>query len=236
MKTQIALLGCLMLAWNVAMANVNCAKAPYGESVAQYGRDEFRLGIMSMTHSDNHPSEPRAMRRKIDKEMRGACLAKFYGENLPRYAKLGLPPHVLAIESVGSIAAVAINWDGRDHRGRGAVQPPSSTASVSVPNRRPPASGQTHASPSPAHIHYMKVTSNFPACPRMVDLERLLSAALIDNAAWPQAEEAGKRHGCIELHAGDRVYRVRTNAWRGASQVRPEGQTKTYWTDATVIR
>lgn len=236
MKMQIVVLGCLMLAWNVAIANVDCAKAPYGESVAQYGRDEFQLGIISMTHNDSHRSVPRAVLQRIEKEMRAACLAKFYGENLPRYAKVGLPRHMLATESVGSIAAAVIKWNRPNDLGSGTVPAPSSTVSVSVPTKRPTVSANTHDSSSLTDIHYMKVTSNFPACPRQVDLKRLLTAALVDNAAWPQAEAAGKRHGCIELYAGDRVDRVRSDRWSGVIQVRPQGRTRTYWTDAAVVR
>lgn len=235
MKTQIALLGCLVLAWNVAIANVDCARAPYGESVGRYGRDEFQLGILSMMHSASHPAVPRAT-RTIDKEMRAACLAKFYGESLPRYAKLGLPPQRLATESVGSIAAVAMHWNEPPHRSSGTVSPPSGMARVSVPAGQPTASAETHDSSSLAHVHYMRVTASFSACPRKVDLKRLLVAALIDNAAWPQAEAAGRRHGCIELHAGDRVDRVSRDSWGGMVRVRPEGLTMTYWTDAMVVR
>ena len=236
MKTQIALLGCLILAGNVAVANVDCAKAPFGESVAQYGRDEFQLGMLSMRHRANGPSVPRAMSRKIDKAMRAACLAKFYGENVPRYARLGLPPRRLASESVGSIAAAAITWNRPQHPGSATVARPSGTASISPPTQRPTASETTRGPPSRAHIHYLKVTSNFPACPRKVDLKRILTAALIDKAAWPQAEASGKRHGCIELHAGERVDRVRTDGWGGVTLVRPEGHTRVYWTDTMVVR
>ena len=130
MKTQVALLGCLILAGNVAIANVNCAKAPFGESVAQYGRDEFQLGVLSMAHYENSPSAPQAMRQKIGKAMRAACLAKFYGENLPQYARLGLAPHGLASESVGSIAAAALHWERPRHPGSGTVSRPSGMASV----------------------------------------------------------------------------------------------------------
>ncbi len=236
MKTQVALLGCLILAGNVAIANVNCAKAPFGESVAQYGRDEFQLGVLSMAHNENSPSAPQAMRQKIGKAMRAACLAKFYGENLPQYARLGLAPHGLASESVGSIAAAALHWERPRHPGSGTVSRPAGMASVSASTRRPSASETTRGPPSVVHIHYLRVTSNFPACPRKVDLKRILTAALIDNAAWPQAEAAGKRHGCIELHAGERVDRVRTDGWGGVTQVRPEGRTRAYWTDTMVVR
>lgn len=236
MKMQIAALGCLMLAWNVAIANVDCAKAPYGESVAQYGRDEFQLGIISVTHNDDHPSVPRVVLQRIEKEMRAACLAKFYGRDLPRYAKAGVRRHMLETESVGSIAAAVIKWTRPNDLGRGAVPAPSRTVSFSAPTKRPRVSGNTHNSSSLTDIHYVKVTSDFPACPRRVDLKRLLTAALVDNAAWPQAEAAGKRHGCIELYAGDRVNRVRSDRWSGVIQVRPQGQTRTYWTDAAVIR
>lgn len=81
MKTQIALLGCLVLAWNVASAHVSCAKAPYGESVAQFGRDEFRLGLIAAGHAADHSSVPPAMARAIDRAMRAACLAKFHGRD-----------------------------------------------------------------------------------------------------------------------------------------------------------
>ena len=236
MKQQIALLGCLILAGNVAIAGVDCTKAPFGESVAQYGRDEFQLGMISLAHNANDPSVLRAMMHRIDREMRAACLAKFDGEELPRYAKLGLPPQRLATESVGSIAAVALDWRRPHHRGSGTVAPHSSSTSVSASANMPAASAKPHGPPSLAHIHYMKVTANFPACPREVDLKRILTAALIDNAAWPQTEAAGKKHGCIELHAGERVSRVRTDGWGGVTQVRPEGRTRAYWTDTMVVR
>lgn len=236
MKTRIALLGCLVLACNVAVANVDCAGAPYGESVAQYGRDEFQLGLIAMAHDDHPPSVPRALFRKVDKEMRAACLAKFYGVHRSRYARLGLPPHGLATESVGSIAAVTLRWSRPSPRGGGTAPLSSATASIPVPAKRPAASGETPDSSSSAPVHYTKVKSNFPACPRRVDLKRILVAALIDNAAWPQAEAAGKRHGCIELHAGDRVDRVRTDRWSGVTQVRPEGQTRIFWTDSVAVK
>ena len=225
MATRIALLGCLMLAWNVAIANVDCATAPYGESVGRYGRDEFQLGVLSMTHSASHPGAPQATIRKIAREMRAACLAKFYGENLPRYARLSLPAQKLATDSVGSIAAVALHWGEPSHRSSVTVSPVSGTARSSVPVERPTAT-----------VHYMRMTSDFSACPRRVDLKRLLAAALIDKAEWPQAAAAGRRHGCIELHAGDRVERVRSDRWGGVIQVRPAGRTGTYWTDSMAVR
>lgn len=235
MKTWVGLLACLMLAGNVAMANVDCAKAPYGESVGRYGRDEFQLGVMSMTHNPNPASAPRALDRKIDQEMRAACLAKFRGEDLPRYAGLGLPPERLAAASVGEIAAVAIGWSSPRHQVSRTLAPHSSIAAAPAAALRS-AAAATHA-PSPATpLHSMKVTSSFPACPRQVDLKRLLSAALIDNAAWPEAEAAGKRHGCIELHAGERVYRLRSDSWSGVTQVQPQGQTGAYWTDAMAVK
>lgn len=235
MKTRIALLGCLMLAGNVAIANVDCASAPYGESVGRYGRDEFQLGVMSMMHNASPASAPRAMNRKIGQEMHAACLAKFYGENLPRYAGLGLPPERLATASVGEIAAVAIGWNAPRPRVGSTVASPSSTVSVPAPAGRP-AAAATHTPSPAAALHSMKVTSSFPACPRQVDLKRLLSAALIDNAAWPDAEAAGKRHGCIELHTGERVYRVQSDSWSGVTRVRPQGQTSAYWTDAMAVK
>lgn len=236
MKTRIALLGCLVLVWNTAIAKVECAKAPYGESVAQYGRDEFQLGVMSKTHNDRHASGQEAMMKKIDREMRAACLAKFYGKNVSRYTKLGMPPHALASKSVGSIAAVAMNWSTSHRRSSGAVVPPSRTGSVSPTVKPAIASNGAHNTPSGAHRHYMKVTSNFPACPRKVDLKRLLAVALIDKTGWRAAEAASKRHGCVELHAGEHVYRLKTDLWDGVIEVRPQGRTRTYWTDAMVVK
>lgn len=239
MKARIALLGCLMLAWNVAMANVDCAKPPYGESVGRYGRDEFQLGILAMTHSAGHPAAPRAMIRKIDGELRAACRAKFYGENLPRYARLALPPQRLATDSVGSIAAVALHWQEPPHRSSGAVSPVPGAARAPAPAVSP-VPGAARA-PAPAErpiapVHYMRMTSDFSACPRRVDLKRLLAAALIDKQAWPQAAAAAKRHGCIELHAGDRVERISSDGWGGVIQVRPAGHARAYWTDSLVVR
>lgn len=225
MKTQVALFGCLMLACNVAIANVDCDRAPYGESVGRYGRDEFQLGILSVMHNGSHPGAPRAMIQKIDEEMRAACLAKFKGENLPRYARLALPPQGLATETVGSIAAAALHWNEPPQRGSASVPAVSGTARVPVAVER--------AAPP---VHYMRMTSDFSACPRRVDLKRLLAAALIGNASWPEAEAVGKRHGCIELHAGDRVERVGSDRWAGVIRVRPAGRTAAYWTDAMVVR
>ena len=236
MKQQIALLGCLILAGNVAIANVDCARAPFGESVSQYGRDEFHLGMLSMAHIHHDPSVPRATMHQIDREMRAACRAKFYGEELPRYAKLGFTPHRLSTESVGAIAAVALNWSGPEHRAGGAVPRTASVANVSASKNLRTASRKPHSPPALRHIHYASVTSNFPACPRRVDLKRILTAALINNAAWPQAEAAGKKHGCIELHAGERVARIRTDGWSGVTEVRPAGDTKAYWTDSMVVK
>lgn len=236
MKQQIALLGCLILAGHAAIAGVDCAKAPFGESVAQYGRDEFQLGMISTEHNANDPSMLRATLQRIERQMRAACLAKFDGEGLPRYAKLGLTPQRLAAESVGSIAAIALDWRRPQHRGSGAAAPHSSITSVSASAHMPAASPKPHGPPSLAPIPYMKVRANFPACPRKVDLKRILSAALIDPAAWPQAEAAGKAHGCIELRAGERVSRVRTDGWGGVTQVRPAGHARTYWTDTMVVQ
>ena len=224
-----------MLAGNIAMANVDCAKAPYGESVDRYGRDEFQLGVMSMTRNANVASAPRAMSRKIDREMRAACRAKFYGEDLSRYTGLGLPPKRLAAASVGEIAAVAVGWNEPSRQISSAVASRSSRVPV-PPSALRPAAAATHAPSSAAPLHSMRVTSSFPACPRRVDLKRLLSAALIDHAAWPEAEAAGKRHGCIELHAGERVYRLRSDSWSGVTRVRPQGRTGAYWTDTMAVK
>jgi hypothetical protein len=236
MKMRIALLGCLVLAWHTAMANVDCAKAPYGESIAQYGRDEFQLGIIAVAHAGHAASRPRALFRKADKAMRAACLAKFHGLHRSRYARLGVPPHALATESVGSIAAVTLAGTRPNPPETGTAALSSATASLAEPAKRPAVSGEAPASSPRTPIRYAQVTSNFPACPRRVDLKRFLVAALIDKAAWPRAEATGKRHGCIELHAGERVDRVRTDRWSGVAQVRPEGRAGTYWTDAIVIR
>ena len=236
MKQQIALLACFILVGNVALANVDCARAPFGESVAQYGRDEFHLGMLSMAHDNNDSSVPRSTLQKVDGEMSAACLAKFYGKNLPRYAKLGLTPLRLATESVGSIAADALNWSRPDHGSHGSAPPPSSGTDVAASNNLPAASGKFRRPPSLVHVHYVMVTSNFPACPRRVDLKRILSAALINAATWPQAEAAGKEHGCIELHAGERVSRIRTDGWSGVTEVQPAGHTRTYWTDSMVVK
>jgi hypothetical protein len=236
MKQQIALLGCLILAGNVAMAGVDCAQAPFGESVAQYGRDAFQLGMISVAHTANDPSARRATMHRIDRQMRAACLAKFDGEDLPRYAKLGLPPRRLATESVGSIAAVALKWRRPHPRGSDAAAAHSIITSVSASPDVPATSAKPHGPPARALIHSMKVTSNFPACPRKVDLRRILTAALIDTAAWPEAEAAGKAHGCIELHTGERVSRVRTDEWGGVTEVRPAGHTRAYWTDTMVLK
>jgi hypothetical protein len=236
MKTRIALLGCLVLGWHIAMANVDCARAPYGESIAQYGRDEFQLGIIARAHAGHPASRPRALFRKADKAMRAACLAKFYGLHRSRYARLGVSPQGLASESVGSIAAVTLTGARPHPPEAGTPRLSSATASLPEPAKRPAASGEAPAASPRAPLRYARVTSNFPACPRRVDLKRFLVAALINKAAWPQAEATGKRHGCIELHAGDRVDRVRTDRWNGVAKVRPEGRAGTYWTDAIVIR
>ena len=192
--------------------------------------------LQSRAHNRNDPSVPRATMHKIDREMRAACLAKFYGENLPRYARLGLTPHRLSTESVGSIAAAALNWSGPDHRGNAANPHPASIASVPASRNLPTAARKPRAPTAPVHTHYVEVTANFPACPRRVDLKRILTAALINNASWPQAEAAGKKHGCIELHAGERVARIRTDGWSGVTEVRPAGHTRTYWTDTMVVK
>jgi hypothetical protein len=241
MKSRIALLGCLTLAGNVAMANVDCAKAPYGESVGRFGRDEFQLGAMSVAHNANSMSAPGSVSSEIDRQMRAACLAKYYGKHLPRYTRLGLAPGTLAAESVGEIAAVAIGWNAPRRQVGDTVASSSGTVSSGAvravaPATRPRAVAAAQVPSSAAPLPVMKVASSFPACPRQVDLRRLLSAALIDNAAWPEAEAAGKRHGCIELHAGEPVYRVAINSWSGVARVRPVGLKGTYWTDAMAVK
>jgi hypothetical protein len=236
MKTRIALLGCLVLAWNVASAHVNCAKAPYGESIVQFGRDEFRLGMIAAAHNDDRPSVPQAMRRALERAMRAACRAKFHGRNLARYSKLGLSPRSLQTRSVGSIAAVTVRWSSPYHRRSDRIAPVSSVSARSPPaGRRSPSGGVPHAR-SPADNHSVAVTSSFPACPRRVDIQTLLSAALIDKSDWPQAEANGRRHGCIVLDAGERVYPLRRETWTGLIQVRPKGHTRTYWTDTAAVR
>lgn len=236
MKRQIALLGCVILAGNVAIANVDCAKAPYGESVARYGRDEFQLGMIAKMHSGSGTTVARTMIRRVDKAMRAACRAKFQGRNLHRYVKLGLPPRMLAAISVGSIAAVVLNWKRQPRPEGGAASRPLRTAGASVPANRPRTSGSTVAPSVVAHANVVKITSNFPACPRRTDLKRLLTAALINKSGWSQAKAIGKRHGCIELHAGERVDRLRSDQWGGVTQVRREGHTRTYWTDSMAVR
>lgn len=229
-----------MLAWNVASANVDCSTPPYGESVAQYGRDEFRLGIIAMMHNDDRPLVPQSMMREVDKEMRAACLAKFYGQNLPRYSRLGLSPHSLRKQSVGSIAAVGLSWNRPYHRGSARVPSASSTASGTAAGpaltKRPTDSGKKQSSSFHSGNNLLKVTSNVPACPYKEDIKMLLSAALIDEASWPKAAAVGKRHGCIELRAGERVYRVRSDKWAGLIRVRPEGRAKAYWTDTLMVK
>lgn len=236
MKPQIALLGCLMLVSHGAMANIDCARAPYGESISRYGRDEFQLGVLAVKRDGGKPSIPQDTMHRIEKEMSAACLAKIYGENLPRYVRLGLSPHALASESVGTIAAVALAWSGPQPGTNPGVAPQPAVSGAAPPMKPPAASGEPGDASPATQMHYVRVTSNFAACPRKVDLERLLSAALIDSAEWPQAEAAGKRHGCIQLHAGDRVDRLATDRWGGMTQVRPEGQTAAYWTDTMVVR
>lgn len=236
MKTRIALLGCLVLACNVASAHVDCAKAPYGESVAQYGRDEFQLGIIAVTHDDNNPSVPQAMIREIDGAMRAACLAKFYGRNRPRYAKLGLPPHLLKTQSIGSIAALAVDWHRPYRHSSGRVAPATGAPGSSATAGQRAQARDSRRAASAADREYLTVTSNFPACPRKTDLQALLSAALIDESEWPRAEAKGRKYGCIELHAGDHVYPLRRDRWTGLIQVRPDGRARTYWTDTLVVK
>ena len=237
MKTQLALLGCLALAWNVANAGVNCAKAPFGESLAQFGRDEFRLGMLAATRDDLHRSAPPpALLRQIERAMRGACLAKFHGHNLTRYSRLGLSPRSLKTRSIGSIAALTVNWNGSHPRGSGRIAPASSASGESPSAARRTVSGAVRHAPPPANGPSVAVTSSFPACPRRVDFERLLSAALIVKSDWSKAEAKGKRHGCIELRAGERVYRLRTDTWSGLTEVRPAGRTRAYWTDTVAVK
>lgn len=236
MKTRTALLGCFVLAWSVANAQVNCAHAPYGESVAQFGRDEFRLGMIAAAHAGDRRSVPQAMAREIDRAMRGACLAKFHGHNLTRYSKLGLSPRSLKTRSIGSIAALTVNWNGSHPRGSGRIAPASSASGESPSAARRTVSGAVRHAPPPANGPSVAVTSSFPACPRRVDFERLLSAALIDKSDWSKAEAKGKRHGCIELRAGERVYRLRADTWSGLTQVRPAGRTRAYWTDTVAVK
>lgn len=236
MKTRFALLGCLVLTWSVASAHVNCAQAPYGQSVAQFGRDEFRLGMIAAAHAGDHRSVPQAMVREIDRAMRGACLAKFRGRGLARYSKLGLSPGSLKTRSIGSIAALTVNWNGPYPHGSGRISPASSTSGGSPAAARRKASGGVRRAPPPANGPSVAVTSSFPACPRRVDFETLLSAALIDKSDWSKAEAKGKRHGCIELRAGERVYRVRSDTWTGLTQVRPARRARTYWTDTVAVK
>jgi hypothetical protein len=236
MKTQIAVLGCLALAWNVANASVDCAKAPFGESLAQFGRDEFRLGMLAATHAEDHRPAPPALLRRIDRSMRAACLAKFYGDNLPRYSKLGLSPDVLKTRSVGSIAALTVDWNGRYRHGLGGTAPVSRASSGPASTARPMAPGGMRSSPPPAGKPLVPVTTDFPACPRKVDFQSLLSVALIDKSGWARAEAKGRGHGCIELRAGERVYPLRRERWTGLIQVRPAGRTRAYWTDAVAVK
>ena len=235
MKTQIALLGCLVLAWGVARANVNCARAPYGESVAQFGRDEFRLGMIAATHNDDRPSVPQAMVREIDRAMRAACLAKFHDHNLARYSRLGLSPDSLKTRSIGSIAALTIGWSRPYRRGSGGI-PPARSPSGGSPAGQRTASGEARHALPPADNRSVAVASNFPACPRRVDIQTLLSAVLIDKADWPRAEAEGRRHGCIVLRAGERVHPLRSETWSGLIQVRPDGHTRSYWTDTVAVK
>ena len=236
MKTRITFLGCLVLAWSVASAHVNCAQAPYGESVAQFGRDEFRLGMIAAAHAGDRRSVPQAMAREIDRAMRGACLAKFHGHNLTRYSRLGLSPRSLKTRSIGSIAALTVNWNGSHPRGSGRIAPASSASGESPSAARRTVSGAVRHAPPPANGPSVAVTSSFPACPRRVDFETLLSAALIDKSDWSRAEAKGRRHGCIELRAGERVYRLRSDTWAGLTQVRPAGRARTYWTDIVAVK
>ncbi len=236
MKTRTALLGCFVLAWSVANAQVNCAHAPYGESVAQFGRDEFRLGMIAAAHAADPRSVPQATVRAIDRAMRGACRAKFHGRDLARYSKLGLSPRSLKTRSIGSIAALTVNWNGSYPHGSGRIAPASSTSGGSPAAARRTASGGVRRAPPPASGPSVAVTSSFPACPRRVDFETLLSAALIDKSDWSRAEAKGRRHGCIELRAGERVYRLRSDTWAGLTQVRPAGRVRTYWTDIVAVK
>jgi len=236
MKTQIALLGCLALAWNVANASVDCAKAPFGERLAQFGRDEFRLGVLAATRAGVHRSAPPALLRRVDRAMRAACLAKFYGDNVPRYSRLGVSPHALKTRSVGSLAALTVDWTGRYRRGAGGRAPVSRTSSEPASTARAMAGGGMRPRPSPAGKPLVPVTTSFPACPRKVDFQSLLSVALIDKSEWASAEAKGRRHGCIELRAGERVYPLRRERWSGLIEVRPAGRARTYWTDAVAVK
>ncbi|MHB1871503.1 MAG: hypothetical protein ACYCT1_11710 [Steroidobacteraceae bacterium] len=236
MKIQIALLGCLLLAWRVASANVNCAQAPYGESVVQFGRDEFRLGMIAAAHNDAHRSVRQAVARRVNRAMRAACRAKFHDYNLARYAGLGLTPHSLKTQSVGAIAALTVTWSRPSHRGSGRIAPASSGFGGSpATGRRTALRGVRHV-PSAVDHRSVVVTSNFPACPRRVDFQTLLSAALIDRSDWPKAQAKGRRHGCIVLRAGERVHPLRSETWSGLIQVRPDGHTKTYWTATVTVK
>ncbi|MHB1540244.1 MAG: hypothetical protein ACYCUE_01035 [Steroidobacteraceae bacterium] len=237
MKTQLALLGCLALAWNVANAGVNCAKAPFGESLAQFGRDEFRLGMLAATRDDLHRSAPPpALLRQIERAMRGACRAKFYGDNLARYSRLGVSPHALKTRSVGSLAALTVDWRGRNRRGALGRAPLSRASRGPASTARGMAAGGRRFAPPPAGKPLVAVTTSFPACPRKVDFQSLLSVALIDKSEWASAEAKGRRHGCIELRAGERVYPLRRERWTGLIKVRPAGRARTYWTDAVAVK
>lgn len=236
MKTQIALLGCLLLAWSVASANVDCAHAPYGESVVQFGRDEFRLGMIAAAHTGDHPAVRQAMARRVKRAMRAACRAKFHGDDLARYAGLGLSPHSLKTQSVGAIAALTVTWSRPADRGSAPIPPASSASGGSPTTARRTALRSVRRVPSAVERRSVAVTSSFPACPRRVDLQALLSAALIDRSDWPQAEAKGRRHGCIVLRAGERVHPLRSETWSGVIQVQPDGHAKTYWTATAAVR
>jgi hypothetical protein len=236
MKTQLALLGCLVFAWNIASAQVNCAQAPYGESIAQFGRDEFHLGMMAAAHHDDRPSIRPALLRKLERAMRAACRAKFHGRDLARYAKLGFSPHSLATRSVGAIAALTVQWNSPSGPGSDRIAPPPRLSGRLPATARGTASGSLRHPPPSANGQSVAVKSSFPACPRRVDIQALLTAALIDKSDWTKAEAKGRRHGCIELGAGERVYRLRSEAWSGLIEVRPQGRTRTYWTDAVAVK
>ncbi len=235
MKRRIALLGCLMLAWNVASAHVSCTRPPYGESVARFGRDEFRLGMLAARHSADHASLPRTMAQQVDRAMRAACRAKFHGRDLARYSRLGLSPRSLRTRSVGSIAALTVPWSRPRRPGSGAIAQSSATGGPPAGERRPTSSGVRPA-PAPADNPSVAVTSNFPACPRRIDFQALLSAALIDKSDWAKAQARGRKHGCIVLRAGEQVHPLRRETWTGMIQVRPDGQTRTYWTDTVAVK
>jgi hypothetical protein len=228
MKTLLAWLGCLLLAGQIAGAQVNCATAPYGESISRYGRDEFDLGIIAVKHNDNHRALPRALIREIHRQMRAACRAKFESRDLARYARLGLGRSALRTESVGAIAALAIDWQPpyRQRTRLAAAAPPTPLRSARAPR---------HARRA-ASADLTTVTATFPACPRKSDIMRLLSAALIDKADWPHALARGKRRGCIELYAGERLHVLRQDVWTDLAHVRPERHARTYWTDLLALK